>query len=95
MIKLSVKSISFDTIRLFTSVLVAICVLTLSSQSQASIERQRLIFHDASAALKKNQFSKFNRLLNQLEGYPAQAYLKYDDLKRRIHKARATTRKDE
>jgi soluble lytic murein transglycosylase len=62
-------------------------VLTLSSQSQASIERQRLIFHDASAALKKNQFSKFNRLLNQLEGYPAQAYLKYDDLKRRIHKA--------
>ena len=85
--KLSVKLISFDTIRLFTSLLVAICVLTLSSQSQASIERQRLIFHDASTALKKNQFSKFNRLLNQLEGYPAQAYLKYDDLKRRIHKA--------
>jgi len=62
-------------------------MLSLSGQSQASIERQRLIFHDASTALKKNQFSKFNRLLNQLEGYPAQAYLKYDDLKRRIHKA--------
>ncbi len=85
--KLSVKSINFDTIRLFASVLVAICMLSLSGQSQASIERQRLIFHDASTALKKNQFSKFNRLLNQLEGYPAQAYLKYDDLKRRIHKA--------
>ncbi|MCZ6882671.1 MAG: transglycosylase SLT domain-containing protein [Gammaproteobacteria bacterium] len=85
--KLSVKSINFDTIRLFASVLVAICVLSLSGQSQASIERQRLIFHDASTALKKNQFSKFNRLLKQLEGYPAQAYLKYDDLKRRIHKA--------
>ncbi|MCZ6577791.1 MAG: transglycosylase SLT domain-containing protein [Gammaproteobacteria bacterium] len=84
---LPVKSISFDTIRLFASVLVAICVLSLSGQSQASIERQRLIFHDASTALKKNQFSKFNRLLKQLEGYPAQAYLKYDDLKRRIHKA--------
>jgi soluble lytic murein transglycosylase len=85
--KLPSKSIGFHSIRPFTSVVVAICALVLSSQSQASIERQRLIFHDASLALKKNQFSRFNRLLNQLEGYPAQAYLKYDDLRRRIHRA--------
>ena len=26
----------------------------------------------------KNQISKFNRLLKQLDGYPAQAYLEYD-----------------
>jgi soluble lytic murein transglycosylase len=80
----------FKRFRLFTSVVVAIGALVLSSQSQASIEAQRLMFHDASSALKNKQYSRFNRLLNQLEDYPAQAYLKYDDLKSRIHTASKT-----
>ncbi len=81
------ESIRFQRLRLFTSAVVAICALVLSSQSLAGIEQQRLIFHDASSALKNKQYSRFNRLLNQLEGYPAQAYLRYDDLKSRIHTA--------
>jgi len=84
---ISLTSIGFRSTRLFTTGVVAICALTLTNQSLASIERQRLIFHDASQALKKHQISKFNRLLEQLDGYPAQAYLKYDALKRRVHKA--------
>ena len=84
---MSLISFSFRSIRLFATGVVTICALMLSSQSPASIEKQRLIFHDASQALKNQQFSKFDRLYDQLDGYPAQAYLKYDALKRRVHKA--------
>ncbi|MCG6888881.1 MAG: transglycosylase SLT domain-containing protein [Gammaproteobacteria bacterium] len=56
----------------------------LGSPAQASIEQQRQLFHDASYALETNQISKFNRLLKQLDDYPAQAYLEYDAFRRNI-----------
>ena len=56
----------------------------LGSPAQASIEQQRQLFHDASYALETSQISKFNRLLKQLDDYPAQAYLEYDAFRRNI-----------
>ena len=56
----------------------------ICSPVQANIEDQRQLFHDASHALGKNQISKFNRLLKQLDGYPAQAYLEYDAFRRNV-----------
>jgi len=56
----------------------------ISLPAQANIEKQRQLFHDASHALGKNQISKFNRLLKQLDGYPAQAYLEYDSFRRNV-----------
>jgi soluble lytic murein transglycosylase len=52
--------------------------------AQANIEEQRMLFHDASHALERNQMSKFNRLLKQLDDYPAQPYLEYDAFRRNI-----------
>ena len=54
------------------------------SPVQASFETQRQLFHDASYALQRNQISKFNRLLKQLDGYPAQPYLEYDHFRRNV-----------
>jgi len=81
------KSIKPYNIRLLVLSLVSLLCLAFSGQLLASIERQRVIFNDASLALNKNQISKFKRLLAQLDDYPVQAYLKYDDLRRRIHRA--------
>jgi len=81
------KSIKPYNIRLLVLSLVSLVCLAFSGQLLASIERQRVIFNDASLALNKNQISKFKRLLAQLDDYPVQAYLKYDDLRRRIHRA--------
>jgi soluble lytic murein transglycosylase len=65
----------------------AILLLTMiASPVQANIEKQRQLFHDASYALGKNQISKFNRLLKQLDGYPAQAYLEYDAFRRNVRR---------
>ena len=52
--------------------------------AQMTIEQQRSLFHDAADALRRNQISRFNRLLKQLDGYPAQPYLEYDAFRRRI-----------
>ncbi len=65
----------------------SVCVLLISSDIQANIEKQRVVFQDASFALNTNQISKYNRLLKKLDGYPVKAYLEYDDLRRRIHQA--------
>ena len=51
---------------------------------EANIEQQRSLFHDAAHALERNQMSKFNKLLKQLDGYPAQPYLVYDAFRRNI-----------
>ena len=56
----------------------------ISPAAQAGIEKQRQLFHDASYALNKNRISKFNRLLKQLDGYPARAYLEYDAFRRNV-----------
>ena len=56
-------------------------LLLFAQQAQAGIEAQRQLFHDAVFALEHNQISKFNRLLKQLDGYPARAYLEYDAFK--------------
>jgi soluble lytic murein transglycosylase len=45
-----------------------------------------MLFHDASYALERNQISKFNRLLKQLDGYPAQPYLEYDHFRRSVNR---------
>ena len=67
--------------------LISICGFAVSGDTQANIEQQRVIFHDASFALNTNQIIKYNRLLKKLDGYPVKAYLEYDALKRRIHQA--------
>ena len=67
----------------------AMLILGLASpQLQANIEQQRQLFHDASSALKRNQISKFNRLLKQLDDYPARPYLEYDAFNRSVYQAR-------
>jgi len=68
--------------------IVVLIVCLSSPELRASIEYQRILFHDASVALQKNQFTKFNRLLEQLEGYPAKPYLEYDAFKRRVSRAK-------
>ena len=72
---------NFGAIAMLVAILLAAMV---GSPAQASIEQQRQLFHDASYALNKNQISKFNRLLKQLDGYPAQAYLEYDSFRRNV-----------
>jgi len=67
--------------------LTGICSLMISNNLHASIEQQRAIFQDASFALNSNQITRYNQLLNKLDGYPVKAYLEYDALKRRIHTA--------
>ncbi|MCP4471334.1 MAG: transglycosylase SLT domain-containing protein [Gammaproteobacteria bacterium] len=74
--------IPFDARRF--GVIAILCAGLLSPQLQAGIEKQRLLFHDASFALKKNQISKFNRLLKQLDDYPAQPYLVYDSFRHNV-----------
>ncbi len=56
--------------------------LAVSPQTQASIEQQRLLFHEAALALERKQISRFNRLLKRLDDYPAKPYLEYDAFKR-------------
>ena len=60
----------------------------ISPQLQANIEQQRQLFHDASAALERNQISKFKKILKQLDDYPAKPYLEYDAFIRRVSKAK-------
>jgi soluble lytic murein transglycosylase len=67
--------------------LIGLICLFSGAPVTAGMEQQRIIFGDASLALNNNQISKFKRLLAQLDDYPVQAYLKYDDLRRRIHRA--------
>ncbi len=67
--------------------LTGICSLLVSNNMQASIEQQRVIFQDASLALNSDQITRYNQLLNKLNGYPVKAYLEYDALKRRIYQA--------
>ena len=71
----------------FARVFAAIALVVIGASItpvQASIEKQRQMFHDAAYALNRGQISKFNRLLKQLEGYPAQPYLEYDAFRRNV-----------
>jgi len=72
-------------IEVFSAVALLVTIM-VGSPAQASIEQQRRLFHDASQALQRNQVSKFNRLLKQLDGYPAQAYLEYDSFRRNVRR---------
>ena len=58
--------------------------LLFAPSLQAGIEEQRQLFHDASYALKKHQITRFNRIVRQLEDYPAQPYLLYDAFRRNV-----------
>jgi soluble lytic murein transglycosylase len=60
----------------------------ISPQLQASIEQQRQLFRDASSALERNKLTRFNRLLKQLDDYPAKPYLEYDAFSRRVSKVK-------
>ena len=69
--------------------MIAMLILGLTSlQLQASIEQQRQLFRDASSALERNQISKFNLMLKQLDDYPAKPYLEYDAFSRRVSMAK-------
>jgi len=89
LIQIASQSISLKIRRTFAlhcSVIAILLFITFAPSVQANIEDQRQIFHDASYALGKNQISKFNRLLKQLDGYPAQAYLEYDAFRRNVNR---------
>ncbi len=60
----------------------------VSPQLQASIEQQRLLFHEASIALERNEIPKFNRLLRQLGDYPVKPYLEFDAFRRSASQAK-------
>lgn len=69
------------------SALLAIYLLLLTYQAEASIETQRETFRQAQRALELNQVSKFKQLLSKLEDYPIQPYLIYDALNHHIDRA--------
>ncbi len=54
----------------------------------ATIEQQREWFRDASDALRNNQTTRFNQLLEQLSDYPVTPYLHYDAFRRGLSKAK-------
>jgi len=85
--KVSVKFSSVNGHRSIGMIVLLIAGL-ISPQLQANIEQQRQLFHDASAALERNKISKFNKILIQLEDYPAKPYLEYDAFSRRVSKAK-------
>ena len=87
MAALSVKFSYINGHRSFGMIVLLIAGL-ISPQLQANIEQQRQLFHDASAALERNKISKFNKILEQLEDYPAKPYLEYDAFSRRVSKAK-------
>ena len=69
----------------FTASLLVFLPLSLgSAPAAASIEQQRQLFHEASFALERNQITRFNRILAELEDYPARPYLEYDMFRRRV-----------
>ena len=59
--------------------------LTLLADESSHLQRQRDDYLAAGKALKKNQMLAFTRLRNGLDDYPLQAYLDYDELKRRLN----------
>ncbi|MCP3689761.1 MAG: transglycosylase SLT domain-containing protein [Gammaproteobacteria bacterium] len=67
--------------------LILIWLAVTSHAALASIEEQRQIFQQASRALHLKQLSRFEKLLAQIEDYPAQPYLIYDALRRNISRA--------
>jgi len=85
--KVSVKFSSVNGHRSIGMIVLLIAGL-ISPQLQANIEQQRQLFHDASVALERNKISKFNKILIQLEDYPAKPYLEYDAFSRRVSKAK-------
>jgi len=69
--------------------MIAMLILGLTSlQLQANIEQQRQLFHEASLALERSQISKFKRLLEKLDDYPAKPYLEYDAFRRSVSQAK-------
>ena len=87
MAAISVKFSSVNGHRSIGMIVLLIAGL-ISPQLQASIEQQRQLFHDASRALEGNKITRFNRLLKQLDDYPAKPYLEYDAFSRRVSKAK-------
>jgi len=87
---LASASVKFSCVYSVRSVVIIATLIVglISPQLQAGIEQQRRLFHDASFALERNQITKFNRLLKQLEDYPAKPYLVYDAFKRKVTQAR-------
>ncbi len=77
-----------DSIRIL-GICAILTTTVVVSPVQAGIEAQRQLFHDASYALQRNQISKFNRLLKQLDGYPAQPYLEYDHFRRNVSRLKS------
>lgn len=51
----------------------------------AQITKHRTIFQQAQYALKTNQISQFDKLRQQLDSYPLQAYLDYLYLRHRLN----------
>jgi len=54
------------------------------ADSNASLNKQRQLFQQATKALNTNQVTQFNKLKEQLDGYPLQPYLVYLYLQHRL-----------
>ena len=65
-------------------------VISPQLHASASIELQRELFRQASAALERNQTTRFNQLLKKLGEYPAAPYLEYDAFRRNANRIRPT-----
>lgn len=70
---------------LAASLLALLPLCLASAPAIGSIAEQRQLFHDAAFALERNQITRFNRILAELEGYPARPYLEYDMFRRRVN----------
>ena len=79
-----VTGIKFSAARILLAAATLAALLAVSAELRADYTEQRRLFHDASYALERNQISKFNRLLKELENYPASPYLEYDYFRRRV-----------
>ena len=67
---------------------VLICLLSLTHEAAAaSLSKQRQQYSQARYALNLGDKQKFNFLASQLQTYPLYPYLRYEELRRRIHSA--------
>lgn len=58
---------------------------TLPLQQKAQLEKQRRLFVEAEAAIKKGHYKKYKRLEHRLNDYPLYPYLRFMELERSIN----------
>ena len=72
--------------RLLLAIVVAILAIPTASALDRRTMLQRLTFSDAEHALKLGRISTYHRLARQLKDYPLYPYLKFEEIKRDLHR---------